>query len=154
MYARTAPPTQSTMLIGPIRSALSRRGTCLEPLADRFLDERRIRLATRLLHDRADKEPDRGLAGPIVGDGARIGLDDAIDDRAQRVHIRDLVKATGLHDRGHGRATHEVFGQDLFRIGPRDLTGDDPMEEVRELRGLGLANEPRRGAGRVLLAGP
>ena len=67
------------MFNGPTRSALP----CPAP-SEAFphgrLDERRVGLAAGRLHDLADEEADGlRLAGPVVGDGRRVGGQDGVD---------------------------------------------------------------------------
>ena len=78
------PAPHSNRLIGPIALPYS----AVEALADRGLDERGVGLAAGRLHDLADEEADRlDLAGPVVGDGRRVGGEDLVDGRADGARV-------------------------------------------------------------------
>ena len=86
------PPTHRTRLIGPTAQpspepASPRRARRASWTSAAFAWPR------GRLHDLADEEADRRLAGPVVGDGRRVRGQDLVDDRAERADVRDLAQA-------------------------------------------------------------
>ena len=136
MAIRATPASHSAMFNGPTRSAL----LCsirVEPFADGRLDQRRVGLAARRLHDLADEEADRlRLAGPVVGDGRRVGR-----QRPRRrpppsdAAVRDLAEAPGRDDRRRRPRPIVACASRTSRPCAREIDPDaDRLDDRAELR--------------------
>src|SRR3954471_14724124 len=57
----------------------------VQPLPDELRHASRVGRAARRLHHLADKEPDHGLAGRMIGDGLRVRGDHRVDVGEERL---------------------------------------------------------------------
>ena len=109
---------------------------------DGGLDEGRVGLAARGLHDLADQEPDGlRLAGVIVGDGVGIRGEGLVEEDVERPGIGDLREAARGDDRGGRLARGDMRLQNLTTVRPRDRPVGDRAHDGSE-----LGRAPRRPA--------
>src|SRR5690606_41472639 len=108
----------------------------VEPRPQRLIDLLRVRLAARSLHHLPDEEAKHlRLAVAVLLHLLGIGAHHVVDERLDRLAVRDLHEPAALDDLPDVAALVPQRLEDLFRDLPGDRSVLDPVEERRELLG-------------------